>query len=249
MSIELLKGDCMEAMKSIPEGSVDFVLCDPPFGMTAGKWDAPLPFWDLWELYGRVCKPNATICLFACQPFTTHLISTNLSNFRYCWYWIKNQATNFFHASEMPLRKVEEICVFGNKDGLYFPQYKEGCEPTRRAVGCSNGRCYHGDNTRNYEGGSTLRFPTNVLDFKCVDNYSREHPNEKPVELLSYLIRTYTCEGDTVLDNCMGSGSTGIACLECNRNFIGIEKEDKYFAIAESRIGEKREHGIQTKLF
>jgi site-specific DNA-methyltransferase (adenine-specific) len=136
----------------------------------------------------------------------------------------------------MPIRKVEEICVF--KNGKYYPQITDGHLPTNSAKGCSNGKAYHGTNARDYEGGKTTRFPTNILDFKCVDNYSRLHSAEKPVNLLEYLIKTYTDDEDTVLDNCMGSGSTGVACKNLNRSFIGIELDTEYFKIAEKRINE-----------
>ena len=136
----------------------------------------------------------------------------------------------------MPIRKVEEICVF--KKGKYYPQITDGHIPTNSARGYSKGKAYHGVNTRDYEGGKTTRFPTNILDFKCVDNYSRLHSAEKPVDLLEYLIKTYTDDDDTVLDNCMGSGSTGVACKNLNRNFIGIELDLEYFKIAEKRINE-----------
>ena len=241
-------GDCMDVMKSIGDSSVDLVLCDPPYGMTSGRWDAPLPLDRLWRELGRVCKPDATVCLFACQPYATALINSNLDGFRYCWYWLKNQATNFFHARRMPMRRVEEICVFG-KGGRYNPQIKEGCVPTRPAKGCSNGRCYYGRNRRDYKGGSTSRYPNNVLEFRCVSNYGRIHPNQKPVGLLSYLIRTYTSKGDSVLDFCMGSGSTGIACFETGRDFTGIEMDPVCFAAAKARIDKAMNAPRQLLLF
>ena len=234
--IELIQGDCLEKMKDIPDGSIDMILCDLPYGTTAPKWDENIDMKKLWEQYNRIIKNGGTIALFSAQPFTTKLIASNEKDFRYCWYWIKNQATNFFHAKQMPVRKVEEICIF--KKGKYYPQITDGHIPTSSAKGCSNGKAYHGTNKRNYEGGKTTRYPNNVLNFKCVDNYSRLHSAEKPVELLEYLIKTYTDENDTVLDNCMGSNSTGLACQNTNRNFIGIELDPEYFKIAEKRINE-----------
>ena len=204
--------------------------------MTAPKWDEHIDINSLWESYNRIIKKKGTIVLFASQPFTTKIISSNEKDFRYCWYWLKNQGTNFFHAKQMPIRKVEEICIF--RKGKYYPQITEGHIPTNSAKGCSNGKAYYGTNTRNYEGGKTSRFPSNILEFKCVDNYSRLHSSEKPVALCEYLIKTYTNEGETVLDNCMGSGTTGVACKNLNRNFIGIEKDPEYFKIAEKRINE-----------
>lgn len=233
---KLLQGDCMELMSKIPDKSIDMILCDLPYGVTACDWDNKLNFEKLWEQYNRIVKENAPIILFASMPFTVDVINSNRKNFKYCWYWVKNQGTNFFHAKRMPIRKVEEICVFNSK--IYYPQITDGHVPTNSAKGFSDGNVYYGDNKRNYEGGSTKRYPTNILDFKCVDNYHRLHPNEKPVELLEYLIKTYTNESDLVLDNCMGSGSTGVACLNVNRDFIGIELDDNYFETAKSRIEE-----------
>lgn len=232
--INLIHDDCLNAIKNISNKSVDLILCDPPYGLTAPKWDSILPMDILWPEYKRIIKSTGTIAIFSSQPFTTKLISSNEKDFRYCWYWLKNQATNFFHAKRMPTRKIEEICIF-NK-GLYYPQFSEGHEPTNSAKGCSDGKVYFGINKRDYEGGSTTRFPTNVLDFNCVSNYKRLHSAEKPVELLEYLIKTYTLENELVLDNCMGSGSTGVACKNLTRNFIGIEKEKSIFLTAKKRI-------------
>jgi site-specific DNA-methyltransferase (adenine-specific) len=232
--IDLLHGDCLDEMHKIQDKSVDFICCDLPYGAIAQEWDKQIDIVMLWEHYNRILKKDGTIALFGSQPFTTQLIASNLKDFKYCWYWIKNQGTNFFHANKMPIRKVEEICIF--KNGKYFPQKTKGHEPTRAAIGCSNGNAYHGDNKRNYEGGDTTRMPTNVLSFKCVDNYNRFHVSEKPVDLLRYLVKTYTNENDVVLDNCMGSGSMGVACIETGRRFVGIELEQEYFAIASDRI-------------
>ncbi len=236
LKIELIQGDCLEKMKDIPNESVDLIFCDLPYGMIAPKWDERIDIKELWKSYNRIIKKNGTIALFASQPFTTKIISSNEKDFRYCWYWLKNQGTNFFHAKRMPIRKVEEICIF--KKGKYYPQITEGHIPTNSAKGCSNGKTYDGTNTRDSEGGKTTRFPTNILEFKCVDNYSRFHSSEKPVALAEYLIKTYTDEWDTVLDNCMGSGTTGVACRNLSRNFIGIELDLEYFKIAEKRINE-----------
>ncbi len=227
-------GDCLSLMREIPDKSVDMVLCDLPYGVTAPKWDSVIDFKKLWAEYKRIIKNGSVIALFSCQPFTTSLISSNSKSFKYCWYWIKNQGTNFFHARRMPIRKVEEICIFGGR--TYYPQITAGHVPTNSAKGCSNGEAYHGTNKRNYQGGATTRLPTNILEFKCVDNYSRLHSSEKPVDLLEYLIKTYTLEGELVLDNCAGSGSTLVAARNLNRKFIGIEKEEKYFLIAKERL-------------
>ena len=231
----LYLGDCLEIMSNIPNNSVDFVCCDLPYGMTAPKWDEHIDMVELWKHYNRIIKKDGTIALFASQPFTTKLIASNEKDFRYCWYWVKNQGTNFFHAKRMPIRKIEEICIF--KKGKYNPQITDGHIPTNSAKGCSNGQAYHGTNTRDYEGGKTTRYPTNILEFNCVDNYSRLHSSEKPLDLIKYLINTYTNENDIVLDNTMGSGTTCLAAKELNRKFIGIEKEPKYYEIACQRCG------------
>lgn len=237
--MKLYYGDCLQSLKELKNESVDLVLCDLPYGITAPQWDKVIDMGLLWSEYNRIVKKDGNIVLFASQPFTTKLIESNSKNFRYTWYWLKNQSTNFFHAKSMPLRKVEEICVFkvkGGKSMRYYPQITDGHEPTNSSKGSTNGSAYHGDKKRDYEGGSTTRFPNNVLEFKCVDNYSRIHSSEKPVELLEYLIKTYTIENDVVLDNTMGSGSTGEACRNLNRYFIGMENDEKYFNKAKERL-------------
>lgn len=234
MRQDIWLGDCLEKLADVENSSVELILIDPPYGLTAPAWDKIVPFDKLWLEFNRVSKPDAVIAIFASQPFTTQVISSNLKQFKYCWYWVKNQATNFFHAKRMPTRKVEEICIFGGK--TYFPQITEGHIPTSSAKGCSNGQAYHGTNKRDYEGGKTTRFPNNVLDFKCVDNYSREHSSQKPVELCEYLIKTYTKENDLVLDCFAGSGSTGVAAKNLNRQFILIEKEPAYYEVCLKRL-------------
>lgn len=230
--INLMLGDCLERMKEIPEGSVDMVLCDLPYGTTACKWDNVIPLELLWKEYSRVCK--GSVILFAAQPFTTTLIHSNIKKYKYSWVWKKNFSTNFFHAKRMPLRNTEDIVVF-NK-GVYNPQKSTGHLPTQSATGASNGDLYRGTNRRNYVGGDTERFPNTLLEFGAHDPKNRVHPTQKPVDLCEYLVKTYTNEGDTVLDNCMGSGTTGVACANLSRNFIGIEMDEKYFEIAKKRI-------------
>ena len=233
-------GDCLELMKDIDDKSIDLILCDLPYGVTANKttWDQLISFDKLWAQYNRILKKDGTVILFGAQPFTTELIASNRKKFRYCWYWLKNQGTNFFHAKTMPIRKIEEICVFGTSKGKYYPQITDGHIPTNSAKGCSNGSAYHGTKIRNYEGGKTTRYPTNLLEFKCVDNYSRLHSSEKPVELIEYLIETYSDKNDIILDNCAGSGTTGVAAKNLNRNYIMMEKEEKYFNIIKERLNE-----------
>jgi site-specific DNA-methyltransferase (adenine-specific) len=233
---ELWLGDCLELMKNIPDKSIDFICIDPPYGLTAPKWDSVVSFDSLWNEFNRVGKKDYITAIFGCQPFTTTVISSNIDKFKYCWYWNKNQGTNFFHAKRMPIRKVEEISIFGGK--TYHPQITDGHPPTNSAKGCSNGKAYHGVNTRDYEGGKTTRFPDNILDFKCVNNYERVHSSQKPLEMIEYLINTYTTENDTVLDCFMGSGTTCLAAKNLNRQFIGIEKEEEYYNIAVKRLNQ-----------
>lgn len=237
---KIKQGNCLEIMPQIPSGSVDMILCDLPYGTTACKWDTVIPFEPLWSEYKRICK--GSIVLFASQPFTTELIHSNLKNYRYSWVWKKNFSTNFFHAKSMPLRNTEDICVFYK--GSYNPQKSEGHIPTQSAKGSSNGVLYYGNNTRDYAGGDTTRFPTTVLEFDAHDPKNRLHPTQKPVDLCEYLIKTYTNEGEWVLDNCMGSGTTGVAAVNTGRNFIGIEQEEKYFTIAKKRIDEAQQSKV-----
>lgn len=233
--VELWFGDCLELMKDIPDNYIDLIFADLPYGSTAPKWDKIINMNLLWEQYNRIIKQDSgTIALFSSQPFTTKLISSNEKDFKYCWYWLKNQGTNFFHAKRMPIRKIEEICIF--KNGSYYPQITDGHIPTNSAKGCSNGQTYSGINKRDYEGGRTTRYPTNILEFNCVDNYHRLHSAQKPEDLLEYIIKTYTKKREIVLDNCMGSGSSGSVCKIIDRKYIGIENDKKYFNIAVERI-------------
>jgi site-specific DNA-methyltransferase (adenine-specific) len=214
------------------------VLCDLPFGVTRHKWDSVIPFIPLWQSYARVCKPAANIVLFAIQPFAAALIASKPTWFRYDLIWEKNKPTGFLNANRRPLAKHEAILVFRMQgSGFYHPQKTAG-HPPMHAV--NNGK-HFGDATygSHYKaatrGGSTERFPTSVLHFPRVNNDDphRVHPNQKPVALLENLIRTYSTDGDTILDNTMGSGSTGLASIRCGRNFIGIENDPEYFDAAE----------------
>jgi len=229
-------GDCLVAMKEIEDGSVDMVLADPPYGTTACKWDSIIPLEPMWEQLKRVIKPNGAIIMTASQPFTTTLISSNMKMFKYCWVWEKNFSTNFLHAKRQPMRKHEDILCFYRKPGSYYPIKSTGHVPTQSAKGSSKGKLWHGENNRDYAGGDTERFPTSVLKFDAVDPKQRVHQTQKPVALMEYLIKTYTNEGETVLDFTMGSGTTGVACANLNRDFIGIEKDLDYFNIAKERI-------------
>lgn len=240
--MKLLHGDCLKLMKDIPDGSVDLILCDLPYGTTDCSWDTVLPFDQLWAEYNRILKHDGAVVLFAAQPFTTQLIQSNRKNFRYCWYWLKNQPTGFTFAKYQPMRKIEDICVFYRKHGTYNPQGLQvvrNAKPVRKRRPQQDG-IYKMDTLMHKYTPQFKNYPKNVLQF---DSERGLHPTQKPVPLLEYLVKTYTNEGDTVLDNCMGSGSTGVAVKRVGgRHFIGIEQNKVYFDIAQQRI-EEAEHG------
>jgi site-specific DNA-methyltransferase (adenine-specific) len=227
-------------MKTIPDGSVNLILCDPPYGTTDCEWDSVLPFDQLWAEYNRVLKPDGAAVLFAAQPFTTLLIQSNQKAFRYCWYWMKNHPTGFTYARYQPMRQVEDICVFYRKHGTYNPQGIQAIEGKVKQKKLPNRESVYKMTTMMKEYTPRFKnYPKNVLQFNCERGL---HPTQKPVPLLEYLVKTYTNAGDTVLDNCMGSGSTGVAVKRVGgRHFIGIEQSKTYFDIAQQRI-EEAEH-------
>lgn len=235
--INLMHGDCLELMKTIDDKSVDMILCDLPYGCTAARnWDNVIPFKPLWEQYNRIIKNNGAVVLFGIEPFSSELRLSNLKNYRYDWIWKKNVGTGFLNANRMPMRSYEMISVFYKKLPQYNIQKRIGFKPystTRKGTKSNVYRTYKGATSTSVDGE---RYPTSILEFPCVNQKDRMHPTQKPVALLEYLIRTYTNEYDIVLDNCMGSGSTGVACKNLNRGFIGIEKDDNYFNIAKNRI-------------
>ncbi len=230
--IELIQGDCLELMKEIPDKSIDMILCDLPYGTTACKWDIVIPFEPLWEQYERIIKDDGAIVLTASQPFTTTLINSNIKHFRYSWTWEKEQGVNFLMAKKQPLKVHEDVCVFSKRQTVYNPQMSEG-KPYISGKGDSGEVTGRVKKIQTKNKGT--RYPRSIIQFKRETGL---HPTQKPVALLEYLIKTYTLEGETVLDNCMGSGSTGVACKNLNRNFIGIELDPEYFKIAEKRINE-----------
>ena len=234
---ELWQGDCLELMKNIPDGSVDLVLTDPPYGTTACKWDSVIQFEPMWEQLNRIIKPNGAICLFGSEPFSSALRVSNIKFYRYDWIWCKEKPSNFALAKKNPLKYHENISVFYNKFATYNPQM---------TVGKPNHSVGKGIRRKENESNFNSKIVTNKTDGmkypKSVLFFNREpkpiHPTQKPVALLEYLIRTYTNEGETVLDFTMGSGSTGVACVNTNRHFIGIELDEGYFNIAKKRIEE-----------
>lgn len=243
--IKLLKGDCLELMKGIPDKSIDMILCDLPYGISACKWDKIVDLEKMWKQYERIITDKGAIVLFGAEPFSSHLRLSNLKLYKYDWKWIKNKGTNFLNSSFQPLKFIEDVMVFSksassySKNGSmnYFPiktgGHKSYDTPRKNVKPSSNIRSKF---ERKEKNNVTTRFPKNYLFFNTVGNKT-VHPTQKPVDLLEYLIKTYTLEGMTVLDNCMGSGSTGVACKNLNRNFIGIELDEEYFNIAKKRIG------------
>lgn len=233
--MQLLHGDCLELMKTIPDKSIDMVLADVPYGTTACKWDVVIPFEPMWAELKRITKDNGAICLFGSEPFSSHLRMSNLKMFKYDLFWNKRKPGNPLIAKHRPLRIIENVSVFSGSKHNYFPQMIERESIKKRGI-CNtrikNFVTKFEITNRSY----THKYPNDLLDFSNASQKDRFHPTQKPVALLEYLIKTYTLESDTVLDFTMGSGSTGVACVNLNRNFIGIEKDDKYFEIAKQRI-------------
>jgi len=243
--MEIMLGDCLEKMKDIPAGSVDMILTDPPYGTTGFKWDTPLDLENLWTEIWRVCKPNAAVVIFGNQPFTSKFISSNFKDYRYNWIWEKHYGSGFVLSRKQPLRMCEDIMVFYKKlpyydyrgEALPEPEhYKKKWKGNRKKE--TGERRYDASQPRHYEGWKewtkTHHVKRNILKFKRDKN--KFHPTQKPIDLLKFLIETYTQENETVLDFTMGSGSTGVACKETNRQFIGIELDEKYFNVAKERI-------------
>ena len=236
-NIDLRQGDCLELMKEIPDGSIDAIITDPPYGTTACKWDSVIPFEPMWQRINKLIKPNGAIVLFGSEPFSSALRMSNIKQYKYDWVWHKTKPSGHLNAKKQPMRIYENISVFYSKQCYYNPQdliYGEfnNDRPSRS-------KKIKGEYTYGLEKNAGIsiaaNYPKNVLTFSNPNNDSL-HPTQKPVPLLEYLIKTYTNEGETVLDFTMGSGSTGVACVNTNRNFIGIELDEKYFEIAKKRI-------------
>lgn len=222
-------------MKDIPDGSVDMILCDLPYGTTKCKWDSVIPFEPLWEQYNRVIKDNGAIVLFGSEPFSSRLRMSNIKNYKYDWIWDKKKGGNPLLSKIQPIKIHEIISVFGKAKINYYPIMTDRDKPKSR--GKNKGNVSETTNNCFSENKIyTQYYPKSIIEFSNASQQSRLHPTQKPVALLEYLIKTYTNEGETVLDNCMGSGSTGVACTTTKRNFIGIELDDNYFKIAEKRI-------------
>lgn len=231
--IDIKQGDCLELMKDIPDKSIDMILCDLPYGTTRNKWDSIIPLDKLWEQYERVIKDNGCIALFAQTPFDKVLGASNLTLLKYEWIWQKDNGTGFLNAKKMPLKLHENILIFYKKPPVYNPQMRKGFKPYSQKSG--RGSSNYGEQVKVITDNNGDRYPVDIVEFKR--DKEKLHPTQKPVALLEYLIKTYTNENDTVLDNCMGSGSTGKACQNTNRNFIGFELDEHYFQIAKERLG------------
>jgi site-specific DNA-methyltransferase (adenine-specific) len=238
--IDLRLGDCLEVMKSIPSGSIDAIITDPPYGTTACKWDSVIDFELMWEQLNRIIKPNGAIVLFGSEPFSSALRMSNIKNYKYDWIWDKVVSSGSLNSNIMPMKQTENILIFGYSKIKFIPQLKKG--KRHRVVVSSGGNIYGKTNGRNIKKQyyTDLWKPTNLLKFKKpIQNKNKIHPTQKPIELMEYLIKTYTNENETVLDFTMGSGSTGVAAKNTNRNFIGIEQDANYFDIATDRISKE----------
>jgi site-specific DNA-methyltransferase (adenine-specific) len=251
--IRLIHGDCLEKMKEIPDGSVDMVLADPPYGVTACKWDSVIPIAPMWEQLNRVIKPTGAIALFGSEPFSSALRMSNIKNYKYDWVWVKSKPNGWQHSKNKPMSKHEIVSVFslapmGHKSLLgdrrmeYNPQGVADSIVKKVTATAHSESMGARPNQVGKEYVSQTGFPSSVLEYGNIVGKSAIHPTQKPVDLLEYLIKTYTNEGETVLDFTMGSGSTGVACVNTNRNFIGIELDEKYFNIAKDRIEEAKKN-------
>lgn len=229
-------GDCLKLMNDIDDKSIDMILCDLPFGSTQCKWDIIIPFEKIWQQYNRLIKDNGAIVLFGTEPFSSHLRLSNLKNYKYDWIWDKIKGTGFLNAKKQPMRNHELISVFYNKQVTYNPQKTYGHKNKKSFRGKHLQTDVYNKMTNDYSYESTERYPRSIQEFSTDTQNSSLHPTQKPVSLLEYLIKTYTNENEVVLDNCIGSGSTAIACLNTKRIFIGIEKDEIYFNIATNRI-------------
>lgn len=238
-NVWLMQGDCLERMKEIPDGSVDLVLNDPPYGTTQNKWDSVIPLDLMWKELWRVLKPSGAVVLCSAQPFSSVLVSSQLKNYKYEWVWVKNLKTGNLNARRMPMGGHETLQVFYRKPCTYNPQKRERTDEVKSGNKKNSKTSNYGAQREEYVDRQSdwISPDTAILNIKCVHNSSgKVHPTQKPVELMEYMIKTYTNEGDTVLDFTMGSGTTGVACKNLNRTFIGVEMDGNYYDIAKKRI-------------
>jgi len=243
---QIIKGDCVNFMKGLPNNCIDLIITDPPYGKTACKWDSIIPLDLMWKQLNRIIKNNGAIVLFGSEPFSSALRMSNIKNYKYDWVWNKKLTTGHLNAKIKPMGQHENILVFGSSCKInYYPVMRQGgpqhSEGMKRSPDTTQN---YGAQNRDYEdmAGRTLKYPVSILSgFQKVHPSKCTHPTQKPLALMEYLIKTYTNEGETVLDFTMGSGTTGVACKNLNRKFIGIEQDEKYFKIAEERINKPRE--------
>lgn len=228
--------DCLLGMQRIPSHSMDAIICDLPYGKTQSKWDIIIPFEPLWEQYKRIIKANGAIVLFGAEPFSSCLRLSNIGWYKYDWIWDKNKGSGFLNANKQPLRYHELISVFYKKQCTYHPQKTFGHERKKTFRSKTLQTEVYGTMNRDFYYDSTERFPRSIQVFKTDTQNSSLHPNQKPLRLLEYLVKTYTNEGEIVLDNCLGSGTTAVACINTNRHFVGFEKLEKYYGIACKRV-------------
>ena len=246
-NIQLYNGDCLELMKDIPDGSVDLVLTDPPYGTTACKWDIIIPFEPMWEQLNRIIKPNGAICLFGSEPFSSALRMSNIKHFKYDWIWNKKKGGNPLLSKIQPIKITENISVFGKSKVNYYPVMTERDKPKNR--GKNTGKKSETTNNVWVENKTyTHLYPKNIIEFSNASQKGKSHPTQKPVELIEYLIKTYSNKGDVILDNCLGSGTTAVACINTERNFIGFEITEQYFNLANQRIQDAL-NDINSKLW
>jgi DNA modification methylase len=236
--INLMQGNCLERMKEMPNGSVDMVLADPPYGTTQCKWDSVIPLEPMWEELKRIVKPNGAIVMTASQPFTSVLVCSNMTMFKYSLVWEKTTATGHLNAKKAFMRAHEDLLVFYNKSPTYNPQkttgHKRKVSSKESKVSCVKTEVYGDHGLTSYD--STERYPRSVIKTSTDKQKSKLHPTQKPVSLMEYLIKTYSNESEVVFDFTMGSGTTGVACKNLSRKFIGIELDETYFKIAQQRI-------------
>ena len=243
--IDLYNDDCLEVMKSIKDNSIDAIITDPPYGTTSCKWDNVIPFEAMWEQLNRIIKPNGAIVLFGSEPFSSALRMSNIKNYKYDWVWEKSRPANFLNAKIQPLKYHENIIIFSVKRHNYYPIKFKGNK--NHATRPRKGSCNIYNMKKNIAAVdiNDMKYPKSVINFESTNSTKNFHPTQKPVALMGYLIKTYTNENETVLDFTMGSGTTGVACINLNRNFIGIEKDINYFDLASKRI---KEHQSQLRL-
>ena len=241
--MQIYNGDCLEVMKSIKDKSIDAIITDPPYGTTACKWDSVIPFDLMWEQLNRIIKDNGAIVLFGSEPFSSALRMSNIKNYKYDWKWNKKIGGNHLNAKKQPLKIYEDIIIFNNHN--YYP-IKEVRGKPRKKGGLYKQPQHTNKVNLNYTTFNNLYYPRAIIEFSNAQRKCKQHPTQKPVKLIEYLIKTYTNENERVLDFTMGSGTTGVACCNTNRNFIGIELDKEYFKIAEQRIKQETK---QIKLF